>query len=42
MGTQMKKRITRLEVAQESPLHHEEYQKCYKENRKKDTPKKVR
>jgi hypothetical protein len=44
MGTQMKKCITRFEVVQKSPLHHEdeEYQKWYKENRKKDTPKKVR
>jgi hypothetical protein len=43
MGTQMKKCIIRLEVTQESSLHHEdeEYQKWYKENRRKDTPEKA-
>ncbi len=44
MGTQMKKCIIGLEVTKESPLHHEDekYQKWYKENRRKDTCKKVR
>jgi hypothetical protein len=43
MGTQMKKCITWLEVAQESPQHHddEKHQKWYKENRRKDTSEKV-
>jgi hypothetical protein len=43
MGTQMKNRIAGLEVAQESPQHHEneEYLKWYKENKRKDTCERV-
>jgi hypothetical protein len=44
LSTQMKKRITGLNVAQESPQRHEdeEHQKWYKEKKKKDTDKKVK
>jgi hypothetical protein len=40
----MKKCITGLNVAQESPQHHEDekYQKWYKEKKRKDTHKKVK
>ncbi len=39
VGTQMKKHIAGLNVAQERPQHHEdeEYQKWYKEKKRKDT-----